>query len=404
MNALSRIFAALLRIVGALAGVAVAYLVDDAALQQAIAVSGFADKVDLSGARLIAHAVGGAVGYIIAAQVAGLLFRAPTARPGTRQDAAEAVPRLRRHLVDSAAPPVPSAMPRYLDPNPEPTSPVAVSFRELGLEHPSANEYPDPEQRYREDADDSVAFAEDPDRPDSAGSAFDEWSGGDQPSRGADDSNREAGVDAKPQAEPVPETDFAAPEAAPLSVGMQDDAMTAESVVPSEDESLNGEIAFVTPASGPEIVRHTPMPDLEEFKDRSPASNANLDARPLGASSESASVPQPESPAPARPMAYVEPSKPGFAMPSVGGDADWYDGAGDEEEDAEDDGAGYGSLIDVGLGKTHAPRGGSGQPGEAGLPPRPDGTGVSALPKGKPQDFRLREALAELMRLEEVDA
>ncbi len=69
---------------------------------------------------------------------------------------------------------------------------------------------------------------------------------------------------------------------------------------------------------------------------------------------------------------------------------------------AEDDGAGYGSLSDIGLGRTHQPRGGEGPRGEALLPPSEFAktSAPGAIPKGKPQDFRLREALEELMRVD----
>jgi len=79
---------------------------------------------------------------------------------------------------------------------------------------------------------------------------------------------------------------------------------------------------------------------------------------------------------------------------------DWFAGEGDEEEDAEDDGAGYGSLIAIGLGSRHQPRVDALR-GEAGLAPAPFAEQANLpVPQGRgPQDFRLREALEQLRRL-----
>lgn len=98
-------------------------------------------------------------------------------------------------------------------------------------------------------------------------------------------------------------------------------------------------------------------------------------------------------------------SAPRFAPGLTGGaDEDWFAGEADEEEDADDDGAGYGSLMAIGLGKTHKPR--PKQPshrlGEANLSHSPlldVDRDMGGIPQGAgPQDFRLREALEGLKR------
>ncbi len=118
MNTLNPILAIFLRIAGALAGVGMIVFVPDAKLAETLATTGLAGVFDPAMARLVAHAMGGVVGFVIAAQIVGLLGRPGRTPHGTRSEAAESVPRLRRHLVDGDAPKRGSAMPDYLDPDP----------------------------------------------------------------------------------------------------------------------------------------------------------------------------------------------------------------------------------------------------------------------------------------------
>lgn len=366
MNAAIRILAFLLRAGGALAGFAAATLVGDAMLADAVASLGLGALLTSENVRIAAHVAGGIVGLLIGAQVAALLPRGPQSPPGTRHDAAEAVPRLRRHLVDDSGQPPRSALPRYLDPDPAPTKPVGVSFQELGLDHPEPEEYPAPVDRTEpseNDDHDAFAFDDSGERPESAGTASDEWG--------------DAALSAMP-----PRASSAPPSAAPPSSDL------------SESETPEPEALAVPPVE----------PVLDTEPDLQPEPEPDFDPEP---EPMLASAPVPEQPVlPPEPHPTAEFSKPEFGLSAANGDADWYQGAGDDDEDAEDDGAGYGSLAAVGLGKSHTPRGPAGQPGEAGLPPADGDAGQSDLvfPQGKPQDFRLREALAELARLRELAA
>ena len=95
-----------------------------------------------------------------------------------------------------------------------------------------------------------------------------------------------------------------------------------------------------------------------------------------------------------------EPSRVAFAADEDR--QDWFDGAGDEEEDADDDGAGYGSLMGIGLGAAHSPHQAVAAPrGEAGIARQEEHSGALAvIPEGAgPQDFRMRDALANLKAL-----
>lgn len=428
MNTLNPILATLLRIGGALAGIGGAYVVPDARLLELLAAAGQAGVVEPEMLRIGAFVVGGIVGFVIASQIVGLIGRPGRTPHGTRSEAAESVPRLRRHLVGDGQKRG-SVIPDYLDPDPAPTKPVAVSFAELGLEHPHASEYPMPAGHGPEGGDD-LAFAETRDRPEHAGSASDEW---DEPAPNLvsavpgppphvaesqiSPARAEAAAQARllaaqaEQAAPVPiAEDPLASEEPDTAVPSREDADPAVSVPMPDELGLTwfDEDDVPVAATGP-LDEASPRYDGERVRaERVPADRA-AEAVPA-----SGGAPAPEPAAPVEPAAAfvpprqvaetyapppaVEPAQPRFSLSSAS-ESDWYDGAGDEEEDAEDDGAGYGSLIDIGLGKSHAPRGQqAGQRGEAGLVPM--GGAIATIPHGKPQDFRLREALAELQRLD----
>ena len=450
MDAVMKIVGLLLRIGGAVAGVAAVMFIPDAVLTRSIAALGLSGSVDLTMARVAAHGLFGLIGLLIGLQIAAMLGHRPVEAPGSRHDAAEAVPRLRRHLVEGEKKQV-SAVPRYEDPNAAPTKPVAVSFKELGLEHPHASEYPDPAGGEHDDHHDAFAYREEAQRPESAGSADDEWAEfGDvpppvraQPSPVNTASAGEEPVEAEPVAQwTTPEPFPAEPEAAPV----EEPAAAVASPQGWDDAPVSGDLDFepwpeeaeaepewmpepaveavpveevYEPAPEPAYETATvepepaapPEPVAEVRPAPEPAPQAVPQSAPQSAP-QYATMPEPApiasmmpAPAPAptsEPVGDVGPdqySRVRFAAPS---DENWYDGAGDDEEEAEDDGAGYGSLSDIGLGRTHQPRGGEGQRGEALLPPSEFAktSAPGAIPKGKPQDFRLREALEELMRVD----
>lgn len=404
MNALLNLLVVLLRCVGALGGVVAAIYLPEAMLHQAVAAIGLDGTLDPKLARLGAHAIGGVLGFVLMSQVTALFARRSAVPPGTRREAAESVPRLRRHLMDQEGRQQTSAVPRYLDPDPAPVKPVAVSFKELGLEHPQVSEYPDPAARAPSGRD--FDLREDQDRPQSAGSAMDEW--GDAPglSREIPARSDEPAVaeiiNDSQEAHAAPETDFAYDAARPGqgAESAQSGYRLPESVFGPDVPDLD--VALTSEPSG--IAGEFEQPSSPSPEPATRSDHVRSESPPLGNPGRSIALPP-------APETHAAPNGPGFAKPADSviahsGDSNWYAGAGDEEEDAEDDGAGYGSLSDIGLGRTHAPRGGQGQPGEAGLPPPKYESALpgSANPQGKPQDFRLREALAELKNLNEVAA
>lgn len=375
----NQITATLLRISGVLAGIAAGFFIPEAVLGEAVAAAGLEALITPAIARLAAYVVPGLVGFLIGSRLAAIVERGPSVPAGTREQAAESVPRLRRHLVEGAGPAKASSIAHYVEPDLAPTKPVAVSFKELGLDPPSVSDYPPPagESRYQGD---DPAFRNEHDRPESAGSASDEWDDDVVMPRSEPES-------------PAPGPFLATPAAMdrPLGLSVEDpgeeagDSHLPGAVVCEYDPATDSDGIAPAGAASPQPLDTNPLvDDRDDWQDAS--------ARAMSASGDTRSVGE---------DGY---SRPSFVRPDATAGSDWYDGAGDEEEDAEDDGAGYGSLIDIGLGKNHAPRAAAGQRGEAGLAPALySAPGAGALvPHGKPQDFRLREALAELQRLESV--
>lgn len=363
-----KLFASALRIGGVVAAVGGMLLVSGETLAAAIAAAGLEHRLAPPVARIAGLAIFALIGFIVGSRLAEVGERKFAAPAGRRQDAVESVPRLRRHLVEGDGGPAGKAAMHYLDPDPAPTAPVAVSFAELGLEPPRACDYPPPAGG---EAPDDFLFAASPGRPESAGSASDEWD--DCPVL-------------LPRATP-PQPPVAAREAEPPPPPAAADRGTTPAAGASTQddfEAVAEEIERLQSRLGP--------------ADSAPAAQPPETAAPAQAS-------RPSAPAEAPPVAAAGPvgndgySRPSFSRPDATPDSGWYDGAADDEDEAEDDGAGYGSLIAIGLGKNHAPRGAGGQRGEAGLPARADGGTRALAPHGKPQDFRLREALAELDRL-----
>lgn len=388
---LTQITATLLRIGGVLAGIAAGFFIPEAALGQAVAAAGLEALITPAIARLGAYVVPGLVGFLIGSRLAAIVERGPSVPAGTREQAAESVPRLRRHLVEGAGPAKASSIAHYVEPDLAPTKPVAVSFKELGLDQPSVSDYPPPAGESAYQGDDRV-FRDEHDRPESAGSASDEWD--DDVVMPRSEPERPAWERPVEEVAPSPEPILATPVAMELPVGLSvedhpgeedgDSYLPEPAVFGCDPASDFDDTAPSGAANSPPFDRDPQVDHRDDWQD--------TPARPLPGSVDTRSVGE---------DGYGRPS---FARPDATAGSDWYDGAGDEEEDAEDDGAGYGSLIDIGLGKNHAPRAAAGQRGEAGLAPALySAPGPGALvPHGKPQDFRLREALAELQRLESV--
>lgn len=387
---LNQITATLLRIGGVLAGIAAGFFVPEAALGEAVAAAGLEAQITPAIARLAAYVVPGLAGFLIGSRLAAIVERGPSVPAGTREQAAESVPRLRRHLVEGAGPAKASSIAHYVEPDLAPTKPVAVSFKELGLDPPSVSDYPPPAGESPCQGDDR-AFRNEYDRPESAGSASDEWDDDVVMPRSEPESPaRERLVG---EFAPSPESVLGAPAAMerPLGLSVEDPGEEAggshlpDPSVCEYGPATDADNIAPSGAANPQTLNtNPPVDDRDDWQDTpARAVPASVDTRSVGEDGY---------------------SRPSFARPDATAGSDWYDGAGDEEEDAEDDGAGYGSLIDIGLGKNHAPRAAAGQRGEAGLAPALySASGAGALvPHGKPQDFRLREALAELQRLESV--
>ena len=184
------------------------------------------------------------------------------------------------------------------------------------------------------------------------------------------------------------------------AAGLSEEEIPApEKVVPEQPEPFDDAVAE---AEGFGVDAVPPLPaEPAVSADRKDSAN---EMAPVDVAAEVPPAPVPRPATPGRTEVPVpapvsrQPAAPQFDYASQA-DNGWFAGAGDEEEDADDDGAGYGSLAAVGLGKTHAARAEVGQRGEAGLPDAKEAREVSSIPKGKPQDFRLREALAELQRV-----
>lgn len=363
-----KMLAPALRIGGVLAGIGGMLLVSSETLAAGIAAAGLEARLAPPVARVAGLVIFALVGFIIGSRLAEMVARASAPPAGRRQDAVETVPRLRRHLVEGEGQPAGMATMRYLDPDPAPTAPVAVSFAELGLEPSAAGHLASP----GEGEADEFLFARMAGRPDSAGSASDEWD--DCPA-------------------PLPRATPPQPPVVAIEPG-HEPRMPDEQLGSASDTGVDREPAPTTDAPLPDDFA-TVVEQIESLQARQgPADSEPAASRPAPAPVADAGTGEP-APGPVGNDGY---SRPSFARPDASPDASWYDGAGDDEEEAEDDGAGYGSLIAIGLGKSHAPRGG-GPMGEGGLPVRADGGGRAVVPHGKPQDFRLREALSELARL-----
>lgn len=401
---MTKLLAPALRIGGVLAGIGGALLVSGGTLAAGIAAAGLEGRLTPTMARVAAMVILALVGFIIGSRLAEMAERKFAAPAGRRQDAVETVPRLRRHLVEDDGQRAGMATTRYLDPDPAPTAPVAVSFAELGLEPSRAGDYPEPSAEGDADA---FLFARIAGRPDSAGSASDEWDDCPAPLPRATPPQPpiaagEARHDAAPEADRADQAgDVAAADRNPMAATpappLPDDPRTDDfAMVAEQIESLQARLGPVAaePYAGEPHVGELADADRNAPRAFSPdIAAAPRGPRSAGVAEASAGV---SATSPVGNDGYTRPS---FARPDAAPDASWYDGAADDEDEAEDDGAGYGSLIAIGLGKNHAPRGAAGQRGEAGLPVRGDEAGRAVVPHGKPQDFRLREALTELARL-----
>lgn len=373
---MTRLLAPALRIGGVLAGIGGILLLSGETLAAGIAAAGLEGRLAPPMARAAGLVILALVGFIIGSRLAEIVERKFAAPAGRRQDAVETVPRLRRHLVEGEGQPAGMATMRYLDPDPAPTAPVAVSFAELGLEPPDAR---DLASSTGEGEADEFLFARMVGRPDSAGSASDEWDDCPAPLPRATPPQPPI-VASEPPAEVAPPP---AEQPDVVAVGNREPSAMADAAIPDDFATVVEQIETLQARQGPADIEH----------------DASRPASPEIAAAVHAARNEEVSEGAAGPVGNDGYSRPSFTRPDAAPDASWYDGAGDDEDEAEDDGAGYGSLIAIGLGKNHGPRGGGGQRGEAGLPARTDGGSRAVVPHGKPQDFRLREALSELARL-----
>jgi hypothetical protein len=400
MNGMTRIIAFVLRAGGAVGGAFAGWQMPPEILTSLLASVGLGPEAGVTaGMAAIALCVlGGVFGLLLGSAVAGVLPEGSTDPVGTREEAAASVPRLRRHLGENngmpkragsplerlSAPPAGQQLPKHdLSHIPPAPKDDEISFDRI----PNTGFYADIESpvQFEDDGEDLARFAaaqdEAPVRP--APDADHGW--GDE----------DAGWD------------------------MPDAASEQPAEAPVEREAVESE------AVGPEVFEEEPVAEIGEqpagfepepaaFAHPEPVFEPAIEAAPEPAQwQRTEPVPQP-SPEPAH--ARVQPlhrdtghdghSAPRFAPGLTGGmDADWFAGEADEEEDADDDGAGYGSLMAIGLGKTHQPRPNAPthRLGEANLSPMPllDASREHRpIPNGAgPQDFRLREALQELKRV-----
>ena len=338
-------------------------------------------------------AVGLVFGLLLGSAVAGVLPEDAGEAVGTREDAAASVPRLRRHLADGQGlakkagspldrlsdPPAGQRLPKHDLSN----IPPAPKGDEITFERiPNTGFYADIESPVKFDDQDEdlarFALPREDARLGTKQSSNDDWGSEDEwslpseaapdaPSRPAPGKEQRAGISSheQPASADARPNEFAEP---PVDI-FNDDA-----------EPFDAPIAEEPAAFKPEQVQSWAQP-------AEPAETARVYSLQRDTGHDGHSAPR-------------------FAPGLTGGmESDWFAGEADEEEDADDDGAGYGSLMAIGLGKTHKarPQAPTHRPGEANLSPMPlldADRGRQFIPNGAgPQDFRLREALEELKRV-----
>ena len=383
MNGMTRIIAFVLRAGGAVGGAFAGLQMPPAVLTDLLAAVGFgADAgVTPAAAGLALAAVGMVFGLLLGSAIADVLPEDGSEAVGTREDAAASVPRLRRHLAEGqgsarkagspldrlSAPPAGQRLPKHdLSHIPPAPKDDEITFDRI----PNTGFYADIESpvNFDDDGEDLARFAL---------SERDRRVAMDAPA--TDDRRVDDHWDAIDDAAP------AAPER-PLFEEVPGCADAhAEPTQPQVQASADSP-AIVEPPK----VEESAFVEPEHARSGQPVAGV-----------ETAGVYSIQ-----RGTGHDGHSAPRFAPGLTGGmDSDWFAGEADEEEDADDDGAGYGSLMAIGLGKTHKarPQAPSHRPGEANLSPMPlldADRGRQLVPNGAgPQDFRLREALEELKRV-----
>lgn len=382
---MSRIIAVVLRVGGAVGGVFAGLQMPPDILMDLLADVGIGAEAGLTPvtAGVALALLGGVFGFLFGTAVAGILPGEMAEPVGTREEAAASVPRLRRHLAENqgktsrtgtplerlSAPPAGQQLPKHdLSHIPPAPKDDEITFDRI----PNTGFYADIESpvRFDEDDDDLARFATVPD--DAPAAEFMDEAGDEEP----------------------------------VVTARDDHADDPEFV---ERDHVDAELVRDGAASCDEVEQALGAGDWADTGDWAPAT----DMPPQDRSEAGQNPVHPGfEPAPVqiqslcRDTGHDGHSAPRFAPGLTGGmEADWFAGEADEEEDADDDGAGYGSLMAIGLGKTHKPRAqpATPRPGEANLSPMPlldIDRGRDIIPNGAgPQDFRLREALEELKRV-----
>ncbi|ARU16793.1 hypothetical protein A9D14_12195 [Croceicoccus marinus] len=346
-------------------------------------------------------ALGLVFGLLVGAAIAGVLPEGVGEAVGTREDAAASVPRLRRHLAEGqgyakktgtplerlSAPPTGQRLPKHdLSHIPPAPKDDEITFERI----PNTGFYADIESpvKFEDDGDDLARFALPGDavRADEDAALADDWDAEDDwtPPGSATQKLASPAHDDHPPAETAP------PAAAePQKHGFAYGSEPVEAPMEAESEPYEPEQAEPWPQAA-KPIETARVYSLQRDTGQRDTGQRDTGQRDTGQ----------------RDTGHDGHSAPRFAPGLTGGmESDWFAGEADEEEDADDDGAGYGSLMAIGLGKTHKarPQAPTHRPGEANLSPMPllDADRVRQLiPNGAgPQDFRLREALEELKRV-----
>lgn len=340
-------------------------------------------------------ALGMVFGLLVGSAIAGVLPEGASEAVGTREEAAASVPRLRRHLAEGqgyakktgtplerlSAPPAGQRLPKHdLSHIPPAPKDDEITFERI----PNTGFYADIESpvKFDDDGDDLARFALPGDavRADEDAAVADDWDA---------------------------EDDWTPPAAAPTAASPdQDDHPAAETAPPAAAEPQAHRFAHGSePAETPMEAEPEPY-EPEQAEPWPQAAKPIETARVYSLQRDTGQRDTGQRDTGQRDTGHDGHSAPRFAPGLTGGmESDWFAGEADEEEDADDDGAGYGSLMAIGLGKTHKarPQAPTHRPGEANLSPMPllDADRVRQLiPNGAgPQDFRLREALEELKRV-----
>lgn len=419
---MNRIFALVLQAAGGAAGAFAGLLVPPEILTGLLADIGLGGEAAVTAdmAAIALCALGGVFGMALGATLAAILPAGDAEPVGTREDAAVSVPRLRRHLGENHGQPKRQGSPlerlsappagQQLPPHDLSHIPPAPKDDEITFDRiPNTGFYADIESPMNfddgDDGDDEdlARFSSARIEPDhlrfERNSTCSDW--GDD----AGDVGQPAPALREAPAHADPDTHAFRPHVAqPLANGIGTDEFVDEwgdeadlgtTASPAEADWNTGTARDF--AGQPADDNHGPG----AFADPS-----RTPVRPVPERVPSRPDPVPTHHALQRPTGHDGYTAPRFAPGLTGGmESDWFSGEADEEDDADDDGAGYGSLMAIGLGKTHKPRAQviSHRPGEANLSPMPmldSDRDRSAIPRGAgPQDFRLREALEELKRM-----